>query len=264
MEVARVSVPVESSAPGGRTNAYVLGRDPAVLVDPGARTDELDEVVEDRGVEYVVCTHTHPDHVGALRWYANRHDLTTWALSDFADRFESATGLVPDATVVDGDRIHLGGESVRVIALAGHAADHVGIELPDDGPLCCGDCAIARGSVAIAGPDADMSAYLDSLRRLESLDPSALLPGHGPIIDHPSTTIQGLVHHRLRRENRIRRAVEAGARTIDEVLEASYDKPLDGVASLARKTVATHLVKLDDDGVVVWDGNRARPRRGRT
>ena len=42
MDISRVSVEVETRAPTGQTSAYLLGSDPAVLVDPPARSDRLD------------------------------------------------------------------------------------------------------------------------------------------------------------------------------------------------------------------------------
>ncbi len=259
MDVTGVAVPVDTRAPGGKTNAYVIGREPAVLVDPADSTDELDVLVRERGVAHVVVTHTHPDHVGGVATYADRHGLTCWALRGHEARYEAATGVEPDVSFVDGARLDLDEGSLRLLALPGHAEDHVGIALPDDGPICSGDCAVRRGSVAVGGPDGDMQAYLDSLRRLDAESPSALLPGHGPPIERPSATIDRLVTHRLRRENRIRRAVERGARTVDEVVDASYEKDLSGVRDLTHATVVAHLEKLAADGVVDWDGERARP-----
>lgn len=261
MDVVRSAIQTDTRAPDGRTNAYVLGREPAILVDPADSSETLDELVRDRGVEHLVVTHTHPDHVGAVDHYATRIDrpVTCWALEGTESRFERATGRAPDDTFTDGDRLTVGGGTVRVVTLPGHAPDHVGLVVGDDGPVCCGDCAVRDGSVVVGGEGADMRAYLASLRRLRVLDPPTLLPGHGPPIEDPEGAIDRLVTHRERRERRIKDAVEQGARRPEEILENAYEKDLTGVKDLAWATVVAHLDKLAADGELTWDGSTALP-----
>lgn len=259
LPVASQSLSVATRAPTGQTNAYVLGREPALLVDPASRTDALDELVGERGVEHVLVTHSHPDHVGAVDAYAREYDLTVWARADFEDRLATAADVAPDRTVRDGTEIELGGGDARVVDAPGHAPDHVAVVAGADGPVCSGDCALADGSVVVGAPDGDMRAYLSSLRRLRALDPPRLLPGHGPTIDDPEATLDRLIDHRLERERRVLDAVSEGARTLEAILQGAYDKDLTGVEDLARATVAAHLEKLDADGGLAWDGDRARP-----
>lgn len=168
------------------------------------------------------------------------------ALAGRTDRFADVTGVDPDDTFHPGDSLSTGEGPVDVIALPGHASDHVGFETPSG--TVVGDCAIATGSVVVGAPDGDLRAYLTSLRRLYARDPSRLYPGHGPVIDDPRATVERLIAHRLDRERRVRRAVYEGARTLDEVLAAAYDKDLSGVEDLARATVLAHAEKLAIEG----------------
>ncbi|WP_049926539.1 MBL fold metallo-hydrolase [Halopiger goleimassiliensis] len=258
MDWARVSVPVATRAPTGETNAYVLGREQAVLVDPAARTDDLDRAVADRNVEHVLVTHAHPDHVGAVDAYASVTGATVWARDGRTQRFREATGCEPDRTYVPGTTIPLGDERVRILDAPGHAPDHVALEAGSGGPICCGDCAVAEGSVVVGANEGDVRAYLTTLRRLHAIDPPALLPGHGPTIDDPRSTLRRLLTHRYRRERRVLESVEAGASTLEEIVDAAYEKDLAGVRDLATATVEAHLEKLAVDGRVEWDGSRAR------
>nr|WP_241434410.1 hypothetical protein [Natronorubrum tibetense] len=104
-----------------------------------------------------------------------------------------------------------------------------------------------------------MRAYVTTLRRLWAADPPALHPGHGPEIDASRETLERLLTHRKRREEKILEAVDAGADTLEEILEMAYEKDLSGVRDLARATVVAHLEKLDVEGRVRWDGERAVP-----
>ncbi|WP_123538357.1 MBL fold metallo-hydrolase [Halosimplex salinum] len=266
MEVTQVSVEVETRAPTGETSAYVLGSDPAVLVDPAAESADLDGFTAERDVAHVAVTHHHPDHVGAVARYADRCDATVWARVGRADAFEAATGVEPDRTFAEGTHIPTGSGQVRVVDTPGHAPEHVafaasGVGGSADSVLVSGDLAVAEGSVVVGAPEGDVRAYLTSLRRVHTMGPDRLLPAHGPIVEGPAVraTATRLIAHRLEREKRIRDAVGAGAETVVEVCDAAYDKDLTGVRDLAEATVRAHLEKLAVEGRARWSGERARP-----
>ena len=251
MSIRRVAVPVETRAPGGTTNTYVLGRDPALLVDPAARTDALDDVLEDRRVDGIAVTHTHPDHVGAVADYADSFGATVYARRGYAGRFAAATGVEPDRLVVEGDRLPVDDGAVTVLDTPGHAPDHLAFARPN-GSLLVGDLAVVEGSVVVGAPEGDVAAYLVALRRCWARDPPVCYPGHGPVIDSPRETFARLIAHRTERERRVREAVEAGAGHVDAVLARAYDRELTGVEDLARATVRAHLEKLVREGRIEW------------
>ncbi|MFC7098222.1 MBL fold metallo-hydrolase [Halobaculum marinum] len=250
--VDRFAIPVETRAPGGTTNAYVVGTDETLLVDPAARTDTLDTVVREKVADHVAVTHTHPDHVGAVAAYAAETGATVWARRGYEDRFVEATGVEPDRTFSPGDRVG----PTTVVDLPGHAPDGVGFETGNG--VVCGDVAVAEGSVVVAAPEGDMRAYLTALRRLHARNPPALFPGHGPRIDDARATCARLVDHRLGRERRVVDAVEGGTRAVDALLEAAYDKDLTGVEDLARATLVAHVEKVARAGRIRWDRQTGR------
>ncbi|MEM4781060.1 MAG: MBL fold metallo-hydrolase [Halalkalicoccus sp.] len=245
MNIDRFSVPTTTRAPTGATNAYLAD---GLLIDPAARTDALDAAAE--GATHVAVTHTHPDHVGALAHYADSR--TVWALSGHSERFEAETGVEPDDTFSEGDRL----SGFRVLETPGHAPDHVVFHT--DRAAICGDLAMAESSVFVGGDGADMAAYLDSLRRVRDLDFSTLHPGHGDPIEAPEKRLNWLIDHRLERERRVRKAVEAGNHEIETIRATAYEKDLSGVADLASLTVEAHLEKLASEGAIEWDGERVR------
>jgi ribonuclease/clavin/mitogillin len=272
MEVTRVSVDVETRAPTGQTNAYVVGADPALLVDPAAVDDRFDALADERNVGHVAVTHHHLDHVGAVARYADRCDATVWARAGREADFVAATGVAPDRSFAEGARIETGSGPVVVRDTPGHAPEHVAFAVErDDGErtergrhvpdLLCGDLAVAEGSVVVGAPEGDVRAYLTALRRVHAMDPDRLRPAHGPAMEGPEvrTTAERLIAHRLDREQRIEAAVEARARTLAEVCDRAYEKDLTGVRDLAEATVRAHLEKLAVEERVRWDGQRARP-----
>ncbi|WP_435098195.1 MBL fold metallo-hydrolase [Halarchaeum sp. P4] len=246
--IRRVPVPVDAPVPTGTTNSYVAGD---ALVDPAARTARLDDLVAEADVAHIVCTHTHPDHVGAVAHYAEATDATVWAHAPHAERFERATGVAPDRMFRESASVG----PLDVVATPGHAPDHVAFACDD--AYLVGDLARADGSVAI-GADGDMRAYLTSLRRLYTRDPDRLYPGHGAPIDRPRERLAALLAHRREREARVLQAVDTGAATLDEVVDAAYDADLTDVREHATATVAAHLDKLAVEGRVARAWRDAR------
>ncbi|MDB2282051.1 MBL fold metallo-hydrolase [Halorubrum ezzemoulense] len=255
--VTRVEVPVDTRAPGGTTNAYLLD---GLLADPAARTDALDAALAERGsvdadapsVEAIAVTHAHPDHVGAVADYAALTGATVVAREGHAERFAAATGVEPDETVAPGETV--ADTAVRAVDTPGHAPDHLAFAAGGPGTesgrsvLCCGDLAVAEGSVAVAAPEGDLAAYLASLERVRDAGYDRLLPGHGPPIDDPPAACERLIDHRLDRERDVIAALDGGASDLDAVVDGAYEKDLSGVRDLALATVAAHVEKLVAEG----------------
>lgn len=255
MHVERLPVEVPTRAPSGRTACYVVGGDDALMVDPAATDERVEARLDD--VAHVAVTHHHPDHVGAVAEYARRADATVWCRYGREDAFAAATDVTPDRTFQEGTAIETGDRPVVVRDTPGHAPEHVAFETGEG--LVSGDLAVAAGSVVVGAPEGDMRAYVTSLRRVLGMNPERLYPGHGPTIEDVRGTCERLIDHRLDRERRVIAAVEGGARSVDEILASAYEKDLTGVADLARATVRAHLEKLDHEGRICWDGDRAEP-----
>jgi glyoxylase-like metal-dependent hydrolase (beta-lactamase superfamily II) len=250
--VERITVPTRTRAPGDETAAYLVGG--SLLVDPAGESAALDAAVAAADPSHVAVTHHHPDHVGGVAAYADRFDLAVWARRGREDDFTAATGVTPDRTFGPGDSIPTDA-GVRVVDTPGHAPEHVAVDVR--GGVVSGDLAVAEGSVVVGAPSGDMRAYLTSLRRLHAANPDRLYPGHGPVIEEPRATCERLIDHRLDRESRIHSAVDAGAGSVEAILDRAYGKDLTGVRDLARATVVAHLEKLAVEGRLSWDGERA-------
>lgn len=251
--IIRVPVSTGDEDAGAKTNAYLVGETDALLVDPAARTPELDDTIASSEVEHLALTHTHPDHVGGVAEYAEVLDVTVWSLAGREDQFERTTGVTPDRTFRGGT--HIG--NTTVIETPGHGSDHVSFVAGPD--LVSGDVVFDSGSVVIA-TDGDLRAYLTTLRRLLMRDYEQLLPGHGPTVTSPEATIRRLIRHRLEREDEIRDITTAsGPVTLDEVVTAVYGRSIEEVHRFAVLTIRAHLRKLAVEGDISWDGERAIP-----
>jgi len=255
MRIERVPIEVSTRAPTGRTAAYLVGGEDALLVDPAAPDSRLDADLD--RVAGVAVTHHHADHVGGVRACAEAADATVWCRYGREAAFADATGIDPDRTFREGEGIPAGDGAVTVRETPGHAPEHVAFAA--DGDLLVGDLAVAEGSVVVGAPEGDVRSYLSSLRRVRAMAPDRLYPGHGPVVEDPRSVCERLLRHRLNREARVLAAVKAGNRAVTDILDAAYDKDLAGVRNLAGMTVRAHLDKLHHEGRIEWDGSRADP-----
>ncbi len=251
-DITRISIPTDTTATTGQTNAYLIDADEPLLVDPAARHAELDDAVDGCRPTHITATHCHADHIAGLTAYAFETDATVWSPVGYENRFAQSTGVYPARTFREGHTIG----PATAIETPGHASDHTAFEVElSDGrtAILAGDLVVDEGSVAIVGPDGDMAAYLDSLRRLKERDPDVLYPGHGPVIDEPHETIDRLIEHRNNREQAILEAMANSAEDVDEIVERAYDKDIADVYELARKTTVAHIEKLEMEGQIRWD-----------
>jgi glyoxylase-like metal-dependent hydrolase (beta-lactamase superfamily II) len=205
------------------TNTYVVD---GWIVDPGPDDAVHREAVlaaVGGGVEGIVLTHDHPDH------------------SDGARPLADATGA-PVVLPTEGDEIG----PFKAIATPGHAPDHVCLLM---GQVClAGDLVLGTGSVFIAPGEGSLSAYLESLLRVRHLDLDVLCPGHGPYVWDPAAKIDEYVEHRLHRERLLLEALDAGARTDDELLDHAWSDVPQDLRCAAKFTLQAHMEKLREEG----------------
>ncbi len=219
------------------TNSWVVGRDPAWLVDPGPALEEhveaLVEVLKRRGgLAAIMLTHGHADHTEATAAVRRR----------FPDAFVAAAGGRADVVVNDGDPIG----PLTVLGTPGHAPDHLAFVLGS--AAMTGDAVLGEGSVFIAPEPGALSGYLEALERLLSLELDVLCPGHGPLVRDPMAKLSQYMSHRLDRERRLLAALRSGKRRVEELLDDAWADVPAPLRPAAAITLAAHLDKLADEG----------------
>jgi glyoxylase-like metal-dependent hydrolase (beta-lactamase superfamily II) len=135
---------------------------------------------------------------------------------------------------------------LEAVATPGHAPDHFALIF---GPVAfTGDAVLGQGSVFIAPDPGALAGYLDALSRLRGRELELLLPGHGPAITDPAAKLDEYVAHRLDRERRLVAGIGAGARSVDELLDAAWSDVPPTLRPAAAVTLAAHLDKLAAEG----------------
>jgi glyoxylase-like metal-dependent hydrolase (beta-lactamase superfamily II) len=216
------------------TNTWVIGRDPAWVVDPGpaldAHLDAIAAELEQRGgAGGIALTHDHEDHVegvGALRERIGPVPV-------------AASRHPADVALADGDAFG----PLRAVAIPGHADDHLAFVA--GGAAFTGDAVLGEGSVFVTGR---LREYLEALERLRAMELDVLCPGHGPLVEDPEAKLTEYIEHRRDRERKLLAALDAGLRSRDELLDAAWSDAPPALRGAAGVTLGAHLGKLREEG----------------
>jgi glyoxylase-like metal-dependent hydrolase (beta-lactamase superfamily II) len=163
-------------------NVWVVGdHEECVVIDAPHHVESILEVIGDRRVVAVLCTHAHDDHVRvapelgrAVKAPVLLHpaDLPVWRLTH-ADP--------PDGELADGQQIPIADIALEVIHTPGHAPGAVCFYSPDLGVVFTGDTLFNGGPGATGRSFSDHDLIVTSINeRLMTLPAdTAVKTGHG-------------------------------------------------------------------------------------
>jgi glyoxylase-like metal-dependent hydrolase (beta-lactamase superfamily II) len=209
------------------TNTWVVGRDPAWVVDPGPAIDShlqavAEEVAARGGAGGIALTHSHGDHSEGVESLRERlGDVPVGRYGSVDDTFGPFT----------------------VLHVPGHADDH--LVFVAGRAAFTGDVVLGEGSVFVSGR---LSEYLDGLRRLRAMDLERICPGHGDEVTDPAAKLDAYLAHRAERERKLLAALENGITDEDGLLDAAWDDAPANVRQFAAVTLRAHMEKLRSDG----------------
>lgn len=181
-----------------------------VLIDAGRTWDKrrIFSELEGREISLLALTHVHPDHQGSAKAVCEARGVPLACHADDVDamegrrpvqeaepsnpinRFVRALWEGPphpvDRVLQDGDEV----AGFRVVHTPGHARGHVVFFRESDRVAICGDVirnmSYATGLPGIKEPPDfftyDPAENRRSIRKLAELNPSLILPGHGPAV----------------------------------------------------------------------------------
>lgn len=178
------------------SNCYIVGSESTkegMIIDPADEAGEILKSVEELGLEikFIVLTHGHPDHVGALKEIKEATGAEVAIHTDDAESLQQQylgflfglsypTPPPPERLFKDGDSIDIGDLHFGVIHTPGHTPG--GICLLGHGVLFSGDTLFNYGIGRYDLPGGNYSQLMDSLQtKLMVLpDDTIVYPGHGP------------------------------------------------------------------------------------
>lgn len=261
--VLRVTADNRGVMTGPGTNTYLVGGGPRnewAVIDPGpSDSAHIDAIIAAApgAIRWILTTHTHVDHSpGAAELHRRTGAPVIGRIADFPNNQDAS--FAPAHQPQHDERLQLDeGIVVRAVHTPGHASNHICWLLESEKILFTGDHVMGTSTVVIGPPDGDMSAYLDSLRALLKIDLDWFAPGHGFLMARPHKVVEGLIAHRLRREDKVVQALtELGSSPIDTLLARVYDDVGSGLHPVACRSLTAHLLKLQRDGRAQADGDR--------
>ncbi|TET37900.1 MAG: MBL fold metallo-hydrolase [Dehalococcoidia bacterium] len=181
-------------------NCYIVGSEKTkegMIIDPGTEAETIMESVRQLGltIKLIVATHSHPDHIMALRQVKEAtgapfamHEAE--ANGGIMQAMSGMLGMVmtgslgpppkPERLLKDGDIIEVGELRFAVLHTPGHSPG--GISLYGHGVVFSGDTLFNFGIGRTDFPGCSHKKLMDSIHnKLMALpDETVVLPGHGP------------------------------------------------------------------------------------
>lgn len=177
-----------------QTNCYIIfdKNNNAVIIDPGSEASVILDELKERNLkaEYILLTHAHPDHFGAVNEINKELNVDIYISEDDKLLLETRSkdlsrtlGIDTEEVIANkylrnNDSIKFGDHAFKVISTPGHTEGSICLLL--DNILFSGDTLFFRSigrTDLLGGNYEDIIASLNKLMDLD--DDIIVLPGHG-------------------------------------------------------------------------------------
>lgn len=202
--------------------------------DPGGATENLRELLSDHGAS--------PGELDEL--------------TQFEDWRPFVSGVVDATHPVDGgESFEAGGRTWAVVWTPGHARSHVCLWSETDGILISGDHLLPTITPHIdferGGEEDPLGEFLESLEKVEDLDPKMVLPGHGRPFLEGADRARVIARHHDRRLGNILQVIRHEPRSASVIVDEVFGSTLlHFERRLALGEALAHLAYLRKRGEV--------------
>ncbi len=254
--IKRITAGNGSVFTGPGTNTYLVGNDNVTVIDPGPAMEEHIEAIlrASKNIKQILVTHTHPDHSPGVRLLKKELDIPAYGMITSSSKNQDKT-FHPERILLDGELLREDEYSLEVIHTPGHASNHLCFFLEEEKFLFTGDHIMSGSTVVIGPPDGNMKQYIESLEKLKNYDAEKLAPGHGDVMEGLNQIADWIIDHRLKREKKVFDALKVVSRgTPDSLVEKVYDDVDSSLFPIAKASLLAHLIKLEEDKLIVKEG----------
>jgi glyoxylase-like metal-dependent hydrolase (beta-lactamase superfamily II) len=167
-----------------QSNCYVVTVDDVgVVIDPGAESPELLDLIGHTKILYILNTHGHPDHIGGDEFLRRHCGAKLLLHPDDRPIFEHfmSDKIEPDGYLAEGQTITLKSLIFEVLHTPGHSPGSVVFKVESEKALFTGDLLFAGSIGRTDFPGGNPQQMARSLKRILALPGDyTLYPGHGP------------------------------------------------------------------------------------
>lgn len=180
------------------SNVYLLTGKTNILIDAGTSVcssrmiAEIDRISDGKGLEKILLTHCHVDHVGGVSDLVSRYGCEVFAgakdamairTADTTFTLDRMFGLqLHPVDVTDlhhGDIIDIGEHRLSVIDTPGHTCGGISFYDEITGSLFSGDTLFSEGVGRTDFPGGSTDDLRNSIKQLSDIEIKSLYPGHG-------------------------------------------------------------------------------------
>lgn len=175
-------------------NVWLVGNDTeCVLIDAPHDGAAILELIGERRLVGVLCTHAHDDHIGAVGEVWDATNAPSYLHPEDRMLWDRVYDVAPDHELADGQEIAVAGTTLRVLHTPGHSPGAVCFYAPDLGVVFTGDTLFSGGPGATGRSFSSFETIIESITaKLLTLPPETVVhTGHGD-----STTIGDEAPHR--------------------------------------------------------------------
>ena len=193
-----IEIKMQTTMEGLITNLYIVydkELKDAMVIDPVTDVNKIIKIIKenDLNLKYILYTHCHADHIGALSDLKNEYKevqiigslIESENINNPQVTQQESFGLKlekinTDIKVVDKDIITLGNITFEVILTPGHTSGGISIYSKENKTVFTGDTLFVRGYGRTDLPTGDLTQMYISLRKLLKLPKDTkVFPGHG-------------------------------------------------------------------------------------
>ena len=251
--LSRLVVPSPTLPPATTTNAWLLGKERKIVIDPAAKNDAghrlLAQTLEKQSPSAIFLTHHHKDHIGSAPHLRDYFQIPILA-------HPQTEALVPfsiDQRISDQEILKTDTEDWRSYHTPGHAPGHLCLLSEKDQSLVAGDMVAGEGTILIHPTEGSIREYLQSLEKLKTLSPSQLLPAHGAALKNPQEVLTYYIEHRKSRLDQILSLLTDRPQTTLDIAKKIYLELAPAFLPIAAIQVECGLIWLEEEELAVRD-----------
>ena len=226
--------------------SFLLKGKKNILLDAGAGKTNLEKIKGEVGIDLIIISHTHGDHISSLEALAgipclvpemqcesvrdinalgrrfiqnDEKALTVW--KHFMVSTLGVRAFSPSGTYNEGDVFKTGEHEIVALSTPGHTVDHFCFFEGRTRTLFSFDIDLTSFGPWYGHEESDIDSFISSIRRIENIRPAILVSSHvPPLSDGISSGLTGYEEQIYKRDERIKTLSDAGL-SLAEMLEKS-------------------------------------------